>query len=330
MKKKETIKALACKQNNYTFYLSVINSSILKEVCYVARRDEDSKKGFQRLLSFNRAKAISKYLEETKGAIPTSLILSAQTKVDLRYNRKAGEISFYTINKGFLVLDGQHRLFGLILSKINYEIPVIIFNGLNPSDEVGFFIDINTTQKGVPTTLLLDIKYLSGKESTVEEKLRLLFDMLDGNSVLSGLLSPRQSKAGKISRVTFNNSVKPIFEEGFYKDEIIDTAFKGIKNYLAAIERIFNKSGSTRAKLNNSVFFKAIFNIFNDVIDKTLQKHGNLKIESFEEILEPLSAVDYDTYIGTNKATIQKVTQDMKSRLKEYEIFSEKSNEDLY
>ena len=87
----------------------------------------------------------------------------------------------------------------------------------------------------------------------------------------------RQSKVGKISRVTFNNAVKTLFEEGFYKNEEVDIVYKGVKNYLAAAGKNIKIKIIVRAKLNNSVFFKALFNIFNDVLDKSLQTNGDLK-----------------------------------------------------
>ena len=105
-----------------------------------------------------------------------------------------------------MVLDGQHRLYGLIKAEKTYQMPVIIFNDLNATKEVTLFIDINTTQKGVPTTILLDIKNLSGRETKKEDLQRQLFDKLNTDSVLAGLLSPAKSKVGKITRVSFNQA----------------------------------------------------------------------------------------------------------------------------
>src|SRR5690606_26109779 len=107
--------------------------------------------------------------------------------------------------------DGQHRLFGYFLAKNDYEVPVIIFDNLTIPEEVNLFIDINTTQKSVPTTLLLDIKNLTGKENSLESKQRALFDMLNKSSVMTGLMSPAKTQVGKISRVTFNKATSNLF-----------------------------------------------------------------------------------------------------------------------
>ena len=78
MSKTVRFKTLECKQNDKTFYVSILPNDVLKSVCFVSRRDEDSEKGFQRTLNESRAKDIARYLDELKGIIPSALILSAQ------------------------------------------------------------------------------------------------------------------------------------------------------------------------------------------------------------------------------------------------------------
>jgi len=215
MSKTVRFKTLECTQNDKTFYVSILPNDVLKSVCFVSRRDEDSEKGFQRTLNESRAKDIARYLDELKGTIPSALILSAQDNARFAIDSAKGEISFFTNPSSFMVLDGQHRLYGLLKSTKKYVIPVIIFNKLNTTQEVNLFIDINTTQKGVPTTLLLDIKNLSGTETKKEDRQRQLFDRLNKDSVMAGLLSPSKSQVGKITRVSFNQSTSELFDSGF-------------------------------------------------------------------------------------------------------------------
>ncbi|MCX7068058.1 MAG: DGQHR domain-containing protein [Methylococcales bacterium] len=312
--------AIKCVQNGYTFYTTILNSELLKEkdTCYVSRRDEDSERGFQRSLNESRAKDIANYLDKELGCIPSSLILSIQDHAQFQYHQETSQIWFSNKPKIFMVIDGQHRLYGLIKSEKNYDVPVIIFNSLKTSDEVSLFIDINTKQKGVPTTLLLDIKNLAGREDKKEEKQKQLFDELNKDSVLAGLMSPTKSQVGKITRVSFNGATNQLFENSYFEDKDVHVIYKGIKNYLQAVENIFKKSKSQRAKLNNGTLFKAIFNIFNEVIDKTLKEYGNLRVESLEEILDPISRIEYDTYVGSNRATLQKLTREMRSELNQH------------
>lgn len=328
----KTIKsrALICHQNGKKFYSSILNSSDLKASCYVSRRDEEPVSGFQRALNQTRAKDIARYLDNEKGIIPSPIILSAQEHIDLTFDESSSEISFQLKSHGFLVIDGQHRLYGLHFSERNYDIPVVIFENLKTVDEVSLFVDINTTQKGVPTSLLLDIKHLAGRENSKEEKQRQLFNHLNEDSCLIGLLSSTKSSRGKISKTTFNAATAAVFEDPYFKDKSVEIVYKGVRNYLEASEKALEASKSRRARLTSSIIFKALFAVFSNVIEKTLNEHGNLKVESVQDIIEPISKLDYDSYIGTNKVTQQKVISDMKREINEYDKVSKQLPEDIF
>ncbi len=299
-------------QNSKDFFITSVKASILRELAFVLKRDEDPIKGFQRLLNENRAKDIAKYMDEKKGVIPSPLILSAQPNAEMNFDEKSSKITFSNNKNSFLVLDGQHRLFGMYLSENDYEIPVIIFNNLKTSDEVNLFIDINTNQKGVPTTLLIDIKNLTGKEEKKEEKQRILFDSLNNDSVLRGLMSPTKSQLGKISRTTFNQSTERLFETGYFANENVNVTLKAVKNYLQAVEIILLSTNSEKAKLTKSMIFRAVFEIFNDVVELSLKKFENLKTDSIVEILRPIGSLNYDNYIGSSNSIMVKIATDMK------------------
>lgn len=331
MSKLVRAKAIECKQNGKAFYLTVLENTLLKDTCFVSRRDEDSKKGFQRNLNNSRAKDIAKYLDELKGVIPSVLILSAQDVANFAFSRKSNEVSFKTNEKSFMVLDGQHRLYGLMLAGKVYSVPVVIFSELTTTDEVNLFVDINTTQKGVPTTLLLDIKNLTGRETKKEERQRVLFDRLNKNSVIAGLMSPTKSQVGKITRLSFNQATNELFDTGFYqyKDDL--TIYKGVKNYLEAVEIVFNNSKSSKAKITNTNLFRAIFAIFKDITDKSLKEYGDLKVESLVNCLEPISRISFDSYTGTSNAAVQKIISDMKDELEGHsQLYHNVDNEQLF
>lgn len=314
---RKSITALECIQNKKKFYIATMESNDLKEMCFVSRRKEEPIKGFQRLLNRKRAKSIANYLDEEKGVIPSALILSAQDNAKIRYDSKTKKLSFEKCSESMLVIDGQHRLYGLFDAKNNYEIPVVIFEGLTSTDEVRLFIDINTTQKGVPSALILDIKSQAGTETKLEERQRNLFDQLDNDSVLSGYLLKNESKAGKISRTVFNGSTKVIFETGPVSNSNDRIIYMTVKNYLEAVDFVFKLSSSPKARINKTILFKAVMGIFNDVCEKCLIKYKDLKVESLKDYLEPLAELNYDEYTGTNKATESKIIGDMKNALKE-------------
>ena len=309
--------AIACEQNGKQFFITCINSVILKEMCFVSRKKEEPKKGFQRLLNNKRAKDIATYLDCCKGIIPSALIASAQPKAKLRFDKKSKKISFEVISESLLIIDGQHRLYGLYEAQEEYNIPIVIFDSLKTSEEVKLFIDINTTQKGVPTALILDIKSQAGTETKLEERQRELFDKLNKDSVLAGYLLPNESKAGKISRTVFNTATKQVFESGPVSDLGDDLIFKTLKNYLEAIDFIFKETGNSNARINKTILFKAILNVFNEVCEKCLIKYKDLKVESLIAYLSPISQLNFDEYTGTNKATENKIVSDIRLLLRE-------------
>jgi DNA sulfur modification protein DndB len=91
-----------------------------------------------------------------------------------------------------------------------------------------------------------------------------------------------------------------------------------MKNYLEAAERAFRQSHSESAQVYKTVLFKSLFMLFNDVITRSLNEKKNMKVDSLTEILNPLSKLDFDSYIGTNKATIKKITEDMRAEINQY------------
>lgn len=314
---RKSVTAIKCVQNGTTFFIACLNSKTLKKMCFVSRKKEEPQKGFQRLLNKKRAKDIANYLDVSNGVIPSALILSAQDNAKARYDANTNKLSFETAKESMLVIDGQHRLYGLLESNNDYEIPVSIFTNLNTSKEVRLFIDINTTQKGVPTALILDIKGQAGTETKIEERQRVLFDRLNKDSVLAGYLLPNESKAGKISRTVFNASTQPLFEGGPVADLNNDAIYKTLKNYYEALDILFKETENSNARLNKTVLFKAVMAIFNEICEKCLIKYKNVKMESFMDYLYPIQQLNFEEYTGTNNATVARIVSDLRNLLKE-------------
>jgi DGQHR domain-containing protein len=183
-------------------------SDVLARTCSVTTRKEDPKRGFQRELDEKRAREIAQYIDEGLGTIPNSIVLSAQPAAELKVIGGGKTLEFVDRPAAFLILDGQHRVFGFSKAKTLLRVPVVIYNGLSRRDESRLFIDINTKQRPVPAQLLLDIKRLAEIEDTSEATLREIFDRFDSGlgSSLKGLTVPFETQKNKITRVTFNSA----------------------------------------------------------------------------------------------------------------------------
>lgn len=301
-------------QNDYRFYFSTIPVSDLFQWCFVSSREEDPLMGFQRSLNENRADDIARYLAKSKGSIPTNIVLSAQSIAGITYNSRAKTISFRRERGAFLVLDGQHRLWGyqrcLQNFGMDYRVPVAVYERLARAQETKLFIDINTTQRGVPVALLLDIQNLAQIEDVINSQLRSIFDKLseDPRSPLVGKLSKAKSVSGKISRVTFNRAVEHVLKSSVVGKLKNEDTYRLIRNYLAAFEAELREN---KKFIFKSVYFESMFQVFEDVVRGTLAARGDAKQESLQATIKPITALDIEG-AALNKTAL---TQAMRAAL---------------
>ncbi|MFD2904238.1 DGQHR domain-containing protein [Sphingobacterium anhuiense] len=274
-------------QGEHKFYTLTVPSEILAKTCFISSREDDPKEGFQRLLDEKRAQQIADYIDNGLGTIPTAIILSAQPEAELEITGKGKTIKFKEHNKAFLILDGQHRVYGFNLAKSSVRIPVVIYNNLSRRDESRIFIDINTKQKPVPNELLFDIKNLAEYENNNETFLREIFDLFheSPDSILLGLTSSADKSRLKISRVAFNSALSLVTK--YFGDKESNEVYEICNSYLIAMFNGLRKIGLEKA-ITNSTVFKSIISIFPHVAQRTKDKYSNYMTDSFSEILAPL------------------------------------------
>lgn len=214
---KEFLSASLITQGKHKFYTLAMPIDIIVNSCSTNPRSEDPISGFQRTLDEKRAYDIANYVK-AGGVIPSSIILSAQQSSDFEYISKNKTLGFNLDVRSFLIIDGQHRVYGFRKlseeggNELKLRIPVVIFTDLSPVDEARIFIDVNTQQKPVPRELLLDIKKLAETENKDEELLDLIFTAFENqsDSCLFNRLSRFEKKRDKISKVTFYEAFKPL------------------------------------------------------------------------------------------------------------------------
>lgn len=275
-------------QGSHRFYTCTMPSEVLAKCCFVTTRDEDPSEGFQRTLDEKRAREIAKYIDTGLGTIPCSIILSAQGAADFKVVDKGKTVEFKDDPHSFLVLDGQHRVYGFSLAETNLRVPVVIYSGLSRRDESRLFIDINSKQKGVSNELLLDIKKLAEYEDDTEQMMRKLFDRFyeDRTSQLYGLLSPAKKSKMKISRVTFNLGVKPI--TFMFKGVEVEYVYNVLNAYFLSFREGLSKM-QCEETFTNSVVFRAIMAVFPVIASKVKDRFGSdYTPDNFFEVMEPM------------------------------------------
>ena len=278
------------RQGKHSFYTLTMPSDVLARTCAVTTRKEDPKKGFQRVLDEKRAEEIARYIDIGMGTIPSSIVLSAQPAANLRIIGKGKTLEFSDTPGAFLILDGQHRVYGFSKAKTPLRVPVVVYNGLSRTEESRLFIDINTKQRPVPAQLLLDIKQLADIEDSSEAVLRDIFDFFheERKSALAGLTAPNESEKNKISRVTFNSAVKPLLD--VFAGREAEEIFNILNGYMTAISSLL-ASKVEEPLIAKPVIFRAFVGMFTAVAQRVQDRYsGRYTAENFSEILSPLFA----------------------------------------
>ena len=275
-------------QGRHRFYTLTMPSDVLAKTCFVSTRYADPDQGFQRVLDKKRALEIAQYIDTGLGTIPSSIVLSAQVDAELRVIGKGKTIEFQNARKAFLILDGQHRVYGFSLAKTTLRVPVVVYNGLSRKDESRLFIDINTKQRPVPNELLLDIKKLAEYESDVEKLLGEIFDLFKArpDSPLLGLLTSSERKRGLVSRVTFNAALKPLIPAfgGSDSDEIYEAISAYISAFVKGAERLKAKGVITKPQV-----FRAAVLLFTEAAQRVKDRFGKqYTVDNFYDVLKPM------------------------------------------
>lgn len=153
--------AALVRQGSLKLYSTCLRVSDLKRPNFytISKLDPaDGGPGYQRILNEGRAKRLADYLvdgqSEKDAFLPTSIFLA--TNADIPFDASTNTITFDVNAIGpFNVVDGQHRIAGLVLAAernaeiLEFEIPVNIAVNLDEISQMCHFLIVNTTQKAV-------------------------------------------------------------------------------------------------------------------------------------------------------------------------------------
>lgn len=303
-------------QGNHRFYTLTMPTEVLARCCYVTTRDENPVSGFQRVLDVKRAQEIADYMDQGFGTIPSSIVLSAQAEAELTDNTKNKTLEFTFHPKSFLVLDGQHRIYGFSLARTNLRVPVVIYNKLTRQEESKLFIDINTKQRPVPNELLLDIKKLAQNETNTDALLGELFDQFnsDSGSPLLGLMSPSKRQTNKLSRVTFYNAAKPTLQ--VFSEPDAESIYPLFRAYIAAFISGLN-SLNVNTAITNPAVFRSVMDIFPNVAERVRDRFGpNFLEDNFATVLEPMFSRAKPSWFTKPPRSYKELSEDLLKTLK--------------
>lgn len=328
----KTFNAFDLTNGSVSLYLLAMKPSEIFPFTRVSRVDEDPEAGFQRKLDSHRVKRISEYISGGR-VVPGAIILSAQDSKGITFNEKEGTLTFPAEAGFFLVIDGQHRLYGSTKAeselKCNIKIPVCILANLSHTEEVQYFIDINGNQKGVSKTLRIELtKFLVEEDSTDAIRLKL-FEELNGDpdSPLFGHLSATQRSIGYLSHVPFKAALDRILEKDPLKKLDFEKKKKLLNNYLSGVYSNLEEVDQEK-RLYQSAFFQAIFRVFEKACEISLMYHRNYSKKAFSEIFGFLQDLNFDSHSGSNEETVINLTKEI-SLMLDISLTTAKVSEEL-
>lgn len=302
------------RQGAHRFYTLTMPSNVLAACSFATTKDESPSDGFQRVLDKKRAQEIADYID-SGGTIPSSVVLSAQADSNFRSVDRSKTAAFKFGPHSFLIIDGQHRVFGFSKAKTAFRVPVVIYDNLTKDQETRLFIDINTKQRPVPKELLLAIKSLAKDETDIEATLSQIFDLFhtDSMSSLLGWTSSTKKATAKIDRVTFNAGLRPHLGLFDGKDTVYIYQFWNA--YFSAVISGLRDKQVDHA-LTKKTTFRAFCEIFPDVVQRVQDRYkSKYTSENFLAVLGPVFGLA-STNFSNPKSSISDLALDMKKRFR--------------
>jgi DNA sulfur modification protein DndB len=215
---------LMIQQINREFILTKLPLGLLTKISYTAVRGQSQEEGaVQRVLNSKRIASVKDFTLNI-GDYPGDVVLNWTNKEN-PIQRNNGELAFDEVSDSAQIIDGQHRLAGIKEAiKENpdiakYEIPVVIYENLSTRECADIFLSINTEQKTVSRSLVLDLYGVANEAivdpAAVRARDIALFLNEEENSPYQGNIKLPGSlrKRGGIELSTIITAIKPLVEE---------------------------------------------------------------------------------------------------------------------
>ena len=149
-----------------SFYITKLRAVDLSLIVNVTPRSA-SPSAIQRDESSSRINEISRYCSDPDATFPTPIIISVYENAEIHTNNNCFEIQVDEGKKIGEVIDGQHRLKGILKSDYldRFELPVVLIFNLSEEEKAYVFSIINSKQTKVSMSLIYDLFALSRHRS---------------------------------------------------------------------------------------------------------------------------------------------------------------------
>ncbi len=312
--------AISLKQNAIPLYLFAARASDLSAVVRLTHRSRDERLALQRTLDRKRLKEIALYLRGPQSLIANNIILNFDASVSFRPVQVQGveNAGFLTIPDNMpcaTILDGQHRLMGFRLTgKVDFELSCIGFLNLDAAQAADVFTVINTTQKPLRKSLLLDIRHYIGKTAGEEKKATDIALYLNNSSesILRDQVRVATGEKGVISLDTLTRLIMPFIDFGGVLERDVKAPEPMFASYITAFFKCY------RIPANTSTLSVALSPVFERVIRRGRAMGVELfSVGDFMEILSPVSDFSWPSSMLKNREGRNRLIRDFLMRLPE-------------
>ena len=299
---KTKVPYLMIKQNKREFILTKLPLGTLTEISYIAVRGQSNEEGaVQRVLNRRRIASVRDFTLNV-GEYPGAIILN-WVKEENPIQKQNGHLSFSNISNSAQVIDGQHRLAGVkeaikqTPEISQFEIPVVIYEYLNTRECADIFLSINTEQKTVSRSLVVDL-YGVASEPIVDaaavraRDIAMYLNEEDESPYRDNIKLPGSPRRrGGIALSTVAAAIKPLVEDKGDFEQIgipeLELQKRILLNFFIAIQKKYGKEWdkNTNAFQYASGFTGAI-EFFKLKIMPYCNSKSSFTIDTIEEVIQ--------------------------------------------
>jgi DGQHR domain-containing protein len=231
------INAVVCKQPIGSLYLFSMKASDLKDLITVECR-QDGEFNVQRKRNNARVKLIQKYSNTVDACFPLSVLINIdETDVSI-----IGNTLDINVKPGvFKILDGQHRVFGILNADFDYDVPIGAFIGLSNRQKARVFKAINFNAKPVNKSHVYDLISQTEDGSVGEQTAHQVTKLLntDSESPFKDKIKMLGVGKGWFNQASLVKSLAGIIDKGCLLNVSGEDVYVVVRDYFKAWYHVF-------------------------------------------------------------------------------------------
>ena len=313
---------IAFQQGSTPLYLFPANAKTIWELVEVDRRAEDKDEGYQRAISGARVAKLANFID-AGNVIPNSILVSFD---DGSFDPNTSLLRIPNKPSIGWVIDGQHRLAGAHEASKDIELAVVAFVKLPQPEQIKQFVTINREQKGVPSSLYLELlRHLPGSKTEGQIAETRATDLAgamksdEASPFFGRIVSTTAPADGQLSTTNFVRKVSPLVRKNARLNIYPDDERAGIvNNYYLGLANVFPKE----YKRKGSIFFKtlgfgALLSTLPLFLDLTLSHHTTFKVANVAAVFKKIDFFDFEAWhqMGTGSAAEIAAADDLRQAL---------------